>query len=605
MSILRAIVCGFVVCALSACTLAGDPDVTGGGDDDEVELDDQGEIDPEPELVGGPFFRVTLTSADGVVSIADVARVDLPEDEVAPLPPPAGDHVVVSRGPEGVIDALPVAFFDTSIVEGELDGVPFGSTLTHEPLPTVVHIPADAVDTLELIDPQGDVVDAITAGEVPAMEFRNANPVSAIFPHITVLAEGDDAALPGAYASDGIVESVATPTPAQYTQLVETLVSLAPGPRSAITTIALVKMPRRGCITLSGGCSKPNGVSVVTSGCQSDGLFEVDDQGESLPTGQTLGAAVGSYLVLNAEADFRRTLVHEATHNYHGLLDAPANDGATMLWASDVVAAARRTLRKYVFAQGLSKTWLDLHNSAWTHGASSSLRNIPGVGQTDANWCAVTEADAIARAHAKPYGSKSIFEDIATIAEDVMFSDVRPAFCDQFNGLAGEDMPKELALQFAKLTVLRQIDVVTEDAYQKCLAGFSPLREKPGIELADAVFDEDLKYGFYEVDGVRYFGILGQGVDEFKLLYEIAVPEGESPVGLHKFGFVSPFLLPENGIYLDHPEHPRASAFGMVLITEASSDRVTGVVLNVLLRDAAVNITSVTWTGAFLVGKPL
>jgi len=115
-------------------------------------------------------------------------------------------------------------------------------------------------------------------------------------------------------------------------------------------------------------------------------------------------------------------------------------------------------------------------------------------------------------------------------------------------------------------------------------------RSSPDIELGGEVFTSDLKAGFYESGGVRYFAVLGQGVEQWQLLYEAAVPEGSSPLGAHKFGpitgFTIPFGLPENGAYLNHPDTPRASLIGLFVISEVSEDAVRGAVFNLGLGNA-------------------
>ncbi len=365
--------------------------------------------------------------------------------------------------------------------------------------------------------------------------------------------------------------------------------------------------PNKGCVAAGSGCNDgEGGQPKVNAFCAAEGLQQDDSEGNPTSTALLNGAAVGSYLVLNIHSlPWRGTIPHEVTHNFTARVDIRTSAGANEGWSAEAVADAQDVVEKYALGAGLSSSWYDLHQSVYEAEIGPVLEAPPPGSKWD-GWCSIDQATAIAGGFATPYGAHKVAEDIAEYASEIIVEGSSAAVCGQFAGRAGQDdFPEELALAYTKLTLLRTLGVLTASQFEQCTHDIEIGRSTPGIELRGEVFASDLKAGFYASGGVRYFAVLGQGVDQWQLLYEAAVPEGSSPLGAHKFGLISgfsiPFGLPENGAYLNHPDTPRASLSGLLVISEVSEDAVAGAVFNLSLGNAFGVPTSFDAYSPFLI----
>ena len=106
------------------------------------------------------------------------------------------------------------------------------------------------------------------------------------------------------------------------------------------------------------------------------------------------------------------------------------------------------------------------------------------------------DAGATEAGFKRGYGSKSVFEDVATYVE--MFYDDTSSFathavCQQFSGLTDE-VPHPQLLAFAKLNFLRGLELIAEADYEACVQNVDPANED-GFTLADQKYSVGLKAG--------------------------------------------------------------------------------------------------------------
>jgi hypothetical protein len=606
----------------SAGTDAGGTD---SGGDTEVDPDpiDPGETGAPDEPVdpdlydGGAYWRIGIakTFSTNTLAIGEVVRVDIAAGEHDPVPSVGGDYLVVAYAGDAVVSAQPLHFASAGRMEAELEGGGMVlDVIMIDESPAVVFIPFDeAVTRVTVEDGMGAVVAEIGGDALPTMSFRSYdNPISDKYPHIEVLGAADGTRIPQAYYNEAKVETVLDPTPEQYVAILQGLDKLAPGVRAAITTIAVVEPPNKGCVSVGTGggtgCGyDENGNAKVIPFCASEGLVQNDADGNALPTGMISGGAIGSYQVLNTHTyPWTSTVIHEGGHNFNNLVDGSQLDAAA--WTPAQLAEARKLVRDYRLAGNLTQTWYDLHHSAY-QADPDGVGEMPPPGQELTNWCSIDDQAAVDAGFATPYGWSNVYDDIAEHIGQVAAHGPAARVCAQFTGQSGGEFPEHLAVPFAKLALLRQIGAITTQQFDACVQGVQIGRTSEGIELGDQVFTSELKAGYYEGEGTRYFAILGQGVEQWQLLYEASVEEGESPLGVHKFGSISGlslalFGIPANGVYLNHPDTPRASDFGLLFITEASSTRVTGAVFHLTLQNAFGQNTSYDAYAPFLIGAP-
>lgn len=582
-----------------------------GGEDDgeeadtDIELSDDQEFNPPALDESGVYFRVELTpDGSGGASISEVQRIVVDEGVGRPAAPGGGDWLLVARAGEEAQDASLVTFVTSSEIESEFGEFAVSERLEHEPAPFVAFVEDDGADRIELLAADGSLADAIEASEVPPLGFRASNMLPGRLSQIALLEPGEQDKLPSAFVAQGYLSEIHSPTVDERNKIIAILESLAPAARKGLSKIALARFVNKGCVAASSACT-PEGTTYISANCRDPGVPAQDPDGFEINTAQRQAAASGSSLILNIEADWEGSLRHEVTHVANNLLDAQT---AVPEWGwSDLdILAAERTLESNALGDSLSQTWLELHNLSVENAGVATFRPFPSVDSEDPAWCAVSQIDALQRAHVKGYGTKSVAEDIATYVEEVMSKGGEAAICGQFAQASNNELTPELALPYTKLVLLTSLEFITKAKFDACMQGFDPSRKGEGIQLGDQTFRSDLKYGFYESRyGGRYFGVLGRGVEKWGLLYDVRVPEGRSPVGLHRLGRINLFrIAPANGVYLDHPETPRASASGLLLITEANNDRVAGAVFNLQLVNAIGQKTTYYDYAPFLVGQP-
>ena len=291
------------------------------------------------------------------------------------------------------------------------------------------------------------------------------------------------------------------------------------------------------------------------------GLFEIPDC-EGVPVEVQRGAsAVGNQIVINFRdsiggdlyivgADVvRKGLAHESVHAFNRLMDNASHVVEERL-PPDVVTHVNDMRDNRGHLDGvLSGTWSQMQASAQV--AYSGYGSYEGD-----NWkCAYPgDAGAVEAGFKRGYGSKSVFEDVATYVE--MFYDENEPFashgvCQQFSGLTDE-VPRPQLLAFAKLNFLRGLGLVTESDYEACVQSADPANED-GFSLADGDYTQGLKAGginqesniLNAEEGSR-FVVLGSTSTAQAMFQIFARPPYYSPVGFHRLddtlGWLTPYI---------------------------------------------------------------
>ncbi|MFU8806268.1 MAG: hypothetical protein ACNA8W_20825 [Bradymonadaceae bacterium] len=567
--------------------------------------------DPEDEQEPGAstaWWRLDFSMTEESIDLESLASV-----EVAGRPHPAlaADYFVVARAGDVAVDSVPLAMARVALVEGhDAEGRPVRAVEELQDGWATAFVQAlPEVDRIEVLGPGGEVVltigrERLEGAREDGQAGLRQQGLSALlgseFGHIYLLTPGEERVLPSAlYPDTKYVEHVVEPTTEMAEVIRQALRRVGPETIRAVQTIAIVEMREGGCTAVSSSCQDENAPISVVDSCRERGFEQLDEEGNALPTGRFDGAATGSTMILNVDGidNWPSTIIHEAVHNLHFLLDATAGAAAhDALWPRDVVNSANQVIRKYRLGRGLSQGWNTIHESA-------IAAKMAGPYQ-DANWCALSSSDALAGGFMTPYGSSTISEDVAEYAAQIQLED-NPTLCALFASHGSGDFPREMSIQYVKLFMLKEIGAIDEDRFDSCVADVD-IDDTRGIHLGDAIsFSSELNAGYYESSNIPYFAVLGQG-HGYGILIEAALSDaGESPVGLHRLDAIQAFTdtYGKNAVYLTHedPFLARASGGGLLLIKEATPEQTHGAIFFLTLQNAFGNTTDAFTYSTFFI----
>lgn len=512
-----------------------------------------------------PYLRLAL-SRDASTGAIDITRSAVIESAVRPLTGMGGYYAVLD-GSDGVLSASPFAFPTHEIDEyRDADGAMVMAreiALTSQSV--IVFLPLEQGATaVRILDTSGEVVASLDAGSIDSLAMNESDgapgmldgflsaietpleaaslaDLEAQFPHILFGSSFEDLSAPHQGSVEEVIPIDAALAVAPYMAdaLFDALSEL--GERSplllgSIASIALVEYPGAG-------------------------LFEIPDC-EGVPVEVQRGAsAVGNQIVINFRdsiggdlyivgADVvRKGLAHESVHAFNRLMDNASHVVEERL-PPDVVTHVNDMRDNLGHLDGvLSGTWSQMQASAQV--AYSGYGSYEGD-----NWkCAYPgDAGAVEAGFKRGYGSKSVFEDVATYVE--MFYDENEPFashgvCQQFSGLTDE-VPRPQLLAFTKLNFLRGLGLVTESDYEACVQSADPANED-GFSLADGDYTQGLKAGginqesniLNAEEGSR-FVVLGSTSTAQAMFQIFARPPYYSPVGFHRLddtlGWLTPYI---------------------------------------------------------------
>jgi hypothetical protein len=518
------------------------------------------------------FYRLDLArAADGTVSLSGASLVELQQ---FPLPALSADYVVVGYAGAQVVSAVPVAFPDTMQSMGWSGAAPVHQTVSlADSVASVFVEAAPGLDQIAVLAADGTVKLALTGAALPAPTSNNrlqpqAGPplgktqepiareqLAFRYAHIHFLQAGDDKLLPSALLNGGIVIS---PTGAMNDTIANGIAKLAPGTLSAVQTLGVVRWPA--------------GSTDATS---------------------TLGMALGASLVLNADLmqdpEMELTIVHEIAHSFTFLSNAAATAQTKDLsmWPDFVQNAALDTVKRFRLVKGLSDVWRQLHESGLKGGFTQ-----PYTGSGPA-WMSLADADARAQGFASPYGSTSEWEDLAEYVGSVQSpSASTPGACPLFAG--GGQLVPAVAIPYAKLVLLLGVGAISDMAFNTCVQG-KTIAQQAGIQFPGSIsFDTQPHAGYLTEDGGgNSYGVMANGPNSYQLLLEVAVDSASSsPLGLHRLDNIWLGNIRSNGVsgaYLGNDDSllARVGEQGLVLFTEASTQRTAGAVFGLVLENAA------------------
>ncbi|HKO89862.1 MAG TPA: hypothetical protein VJU61_01845 [Polyangiaceae bacterium] len=322
----------------------------------------------------------------------------------------------------------------------------------------------------------------------------------------------------------------------------------------------------------------------------------------------TVGFSAGNTLVVSADledlpGDIKRTVAHEATHNFQQLVEGSGDPLLYLFnrrpWTPEVVAAAERTVEGFYLQTGLENTWHAMHEDAVALEVAGPYLGSDWGGVSTGRQADILAAES---GFASSYGGFDAGEDIAEYVSFLVIPEygwASPA-CDLVK-TAGEPYPVWRVLPYAKIKFLESLSLLSAAQVETCVG--KPLLDGPlGIHLETVSLTEDVQGGEYEVDGDRMFGVSAR-TGEYQMLIRVRGSENEAR-GIHRFDDIAAFGIEgaTNAILLSHDTErlrARVSDRGLVMLTELTPERISGVVFFVGLRNSFGLVTDTYPYGTF------
>lgn len=623
MSNLRRFLGVFVLCLAAAC----------GGDESEPQTPQT--FDEACALVPGcetpvvtasgtpePIWRVlVIRGGAGEIRIESVEQIDVPSDIGPPQGAVDGTHALAALDATGSpLEVHPIKFPEVLLLESakaleardEID-------LSGQEVSAVGYVRVSGdVATLAVVEPDGNVVssrDAPNPGDAVLESATVRGSMQSIIQaaagsacaHVLILEGGSDAIwYPSGLVEDYPLRSLSL---TQLAVVRSALGRLTATHCAGVGRIAFVKLaPRTGgkVVSWAGGHA---GDVVLING-------ELDLDGKGFDEGWLLQDA-------GQRAILAHTVIHEAAHATTYLLEGTL--GRTQFegeWAPTQRALAEETIDNVRLRGGFVSQWSRVHESFEAQGWAQNYAFWPLSDlQIDALKSATPEQLA-GRGFISAYAGTNVFEDIAEVAT---WPIVAPLYreagvpegpapetndfgCIAMRAHDEVTVPQGLVAVFTKLAFLRDLGMLTDDAYDHCRGESTGLpNDTEGIVIYEdavvlnefismpeaAIGTRDGRYVFtMVVGGTADFGGENYGATlEMELdLGPTTVPVIGDPIPVEKVswprGVYSLAPLSSNHFRLRMIDAPAGNfdvTEGWVLVARSSNDQIVG---SVFVREA-------------------
>lgn len=449
-------------------------------------------------------------------------------------------------------------------------------------------------------------------GARPLLQIASAQPHLTVpgYPHIPILGSDDMDELPSSLTHNGWVDhrgepalvGLADPTPAYVEYFRRAFERVQPEVAATVRGVGVARLSAAGQTRLpASACPSTSSATPRISGGAKGGVF-----------------LINSYRLDQDPEAVVSTLVHETAHVFQEAIDEIASRGSgwefvfpntdSFLHSRRITIPLLHDTHTPPFGDSTSPDgytygiWEHTHNAAVGAGLAQAIPpsrervladTVPGLGFFLPRYCA--QADALAAGSASIYGASAWEEDIAEYASAIQFRPREHRVCRYVRErVTADEVPGAALVHVAKAAILLQAGFVSAENFRACV-GELPRPDGPGmllrredgqaLQLGSAV-----RAGFGEMEGKKYFRVTAEDPGTtYAGLFTIYTPRHVTPVGLHRLntegfglrGFQNEFLLNHEGA-----GNRRASAGGLVLITEALDGQVRGALIDVPLRGA-------------------
>jgi hypothetical protein len=554
-----------------------------------------------------PIWRVLVSRDDaGAVRIDRFEEIETPDADGRPLGPSDGSHALVALdGAGAVLESRLVLFPETLVAEA----YPFGDEVTETPIVGPTNLVAflaarEDVETIALVEPDGTMVHSVAApalGEAVRSEELTFNALTQPAPnthcaHVMLLEGPEDEAWLPPWA-DPLQEV----TPLRRAVIRSALGRMTADHCAGLSRVAFVAIDNFGV----------GGRTILWAGDMAfiNGAVDIDG----------LGFDDRSLVTPRAQALLQRALIHEVGHNSAHLLESAGgrwwydSEWAPSQWRTGDEIVDRVRLRG-----GFLARWQAMHDSFVAQGWAE-----PYYGDNIERGQAARDADTngvVALGAMSSYSAHTVGDDICEFA---MWPTMRSVYedyglpvgprdlrndhaCLAMSAHGENSVPASLSAVYTKLTFIRDLGWITDEAYGACTGEHTGLpREREGIEVwqdgeLQRVFWEAPMAGIGTRDGRYLFTMSANGraaFDDaeydatFSMELDLgpdADADGPVPVddiswprGVYELNLLSPHVF-----RLRIPDAPAGNfdvTSGFVLVAEATNDQIVG---SVFVREA-------------------
>ena len=572
--------------------------------------------------VPGPteaIFRVLVErDAGGALSIAAIQEIDVPAAIGPPQGPLDGDHALAALDAAGMpLEVAPLRFPDTLLVEGA-DPLAYREEMALDgPMSTVAYLRVDpAAESIAVVQPDGTVLHSMPAPvpgearmEASGTSGRASEPlvqpsVSSACAHV-ILLEGPSDALWYPPSLDAQLPLEETVGPMQRAVVQAALGRLTPMHCAGVGRIAFVRFPdpRGGGMVRTGIGGYTGDFILINSALDLDGRSFHDASLAAFPEMQAL---------------LTHTVIHEAAHTTTYMLNYAAGiPKFSGVWAPTMRNLALDTVDNVRVRVGFSREWARMHQSFIDLGWSEPYILDP-IGSTDKDELeAKTPEELAAAGFMSTYAGSNPGDDIAETATWPLtaevfreagvglgpFPNTNDYACIAMQSHGSMDVPAALASVYTKVSFLRGLGMLPDDAFAHCVGDSTGLPyDHEGFAIYEEgalqrVFGTAPEASIGTLDGRYLFVMYASGTAEFgdatydaslELRIDLGPSDAEHPLENVSWPRGVYTLAPghPNHFWLRMPDAP-AGDFdvidGFVLVAEASHDRIVG---SVVAREA-------------------
>ncbi|MCA9604279.1 MAG: hypothetical protein KC619_01705 [Myxococcales bacterium] len=574
------------------------------------------------------IWRVSLVrDADGQVRIDEIDEVSVAADVGLPPGPLAGSHALVARGAGGeTLGLTPVRFPEVALAESLDFEVREALDLSGAAVHATAYLRVDgAADRIVVLDATEDVVDMRPA-PAPGEAVRDADgdvggtgaPLAEASPacaHVALIeGEADRGYLPTLDRLD-LGFALVVPGPTQRAVVRSTLNQMTPLHCAGISRIAFVHATRADGsphTTLGGR------VHVFVAG----DLVLLNVEREGVPPRSPEGTSpvrMYSERELAREPYFRlrltQSLLHEGGHALEALLTSQSDAPGAFRgdWMADERGLAEETIARVRLGGGLHGAWGAMHDSfvalGWAHRHPVEWNGYVleplDYERVRTEW---TPDDVVRGGAMSHYGMSNPADDLADMlawsissrAFDAAGIERERYFrddwaCRDLRAHETESLPARLAAVYTKLSLLRDLGAISEEAFDSCVGSHVGIPVySQGVALWEndeirRVFDRGVHAEIGATpEGRHVFQLAAEGSGEFDgvdypAVIEIRLDLADAEVPLAEVGWPRGAypLLPGGASYFhfrmdDAPAGSFDVIDGFALVTDASNDRIRG-----------------------------
>jgi len=539
---------------------------------------------PSPVTLAEPtwFYRIDLArDATGTMSVQRVSAV---KAGIRPIPGFGGDYWAIAYAGTQVTGAVPLIFpTEGQDNHRDADGDFSHTSFTLTNTSATAFVEATGVDRVTITGNDGADVLEIAAAALPPLRMAKKvgsnepigteNQAVALdglrtrYPTITFVGAGDEATVLEDLVIGG---SLVTINDMMANVIDDGLSRLPPALLASVLTVGVKDWSAVAPEKFSTNAQSAGGAMLLNL----DALFDTD----------------------SGTGGMARTIVHEAAHRLWSLVNRSATGGDASEWPASVASDAVKLAEKYQLMLGIDPVWQAIQQSGVEQGIASDYAG--GAWET----AIPTEEAARAMGFATRRGGISLAEDFA---ETAATANVKPSdrnICKSFTGQP--QVGPEVAIPYAKLALVTSLGALSEADFASCV-GATQFKTQPGIEMNGVLFNQNNKAGPLEIDGAPYFGLYGEGQNTYKLLIRLSLPTLTTPpLGLHRLDALTLTQVGAEGrsevlLGNDDERLNRGTAWGLVLITEASKEQTRGAILGLILHNGFGDYTDYVPFGTF------